>query len=251
MTEEQRHQQGLAKLQQIAGERASYPLDDWNRVAPDMQHYIVDFIAGDILSRPGLDSKTRQLVTVAMLCALGHAPDEFKMHLGGALRLGWTQQQLVEVLLQAAVFSGFPSSLNALKWAIEVFDQNPSAVAASAASVLIEKCQAADAAMDADAFVALLTPDVVFRMGSQPELKGRASVREAVAALFGKLRAIQHRTIYIWEDGPNACLRAEVNFGRKDGREFVLPYANSLTIAPEGLISDYRIHIDISPMLSA
>ncbi|MBV9305149.1 MAG: carboxymuconolactone decarboxylase family protein [Acidobacteriaceae bacterium] len=115
-----REQQGLQKLREIAGEQATRPLGDWNAIAPDMHRYIVEFVAGDILSRPGLDAKSRQLATVAMLAALSHAPDEFKMHFAGALRLGWTREELVEVLLQTAVFAGFPAALNALKWAQEV-----------------------------------------------------------------------------------------------------------------------------------
>lgn len=121
-----RHEQGLAKLNSIAGHASSKPLSDWSSVAPDMTRYIVDFIAGDILSRPGLDPKSRQLATVAMLAATNHAPDEFKMHLRGALHLGWTQVELTEVLIQTAVFAGFPAALNALTWAKEIFQGDPS-----------------------------------------------------------------------------------------------------------------------------
>jgi 4-carboxymuconolactone decarboxylase len=125
MTEEEREQQGLRKLHEIAGDQAGSPLGDWNAIAPDMRRYIVQFVAGDILSRPGLDPKSRQLATVAMLAAMGQAPDEFRMHLAGALRLGWSRQELVEVLIQCAVFAGFPAALNALKWAAEVFARTP------------------------------------------------------------------------------------------------------------------------------
>jgi 4-carboxymuconolactone decarboxylase len=114
---------GLDKLREIAGERAGNPLSDWNAVAPDMRRYIVEFVAGDILSRPGLDAKSRQLATVAMLAAMNSAPEEFKMHLGGALRLGWAREELVEVLIQTAVFAGFPAALNALTLAKEVFEK--------------------------------------------------------------------------------------------------------------------------------
>lgn len=116
-----RHQVGLAKLKEIAGERQSKPLSDWKEVAPDMETYIVDFIAGDILSRPGLDPKFRQLVTISALGALNSAPHELKMHLHGALNLGWTREEVSEALLQLAVFAGFPASLNALSVAKEVF----------------------------------------------------------------------------------------------------------------------------------
>jgi 4-carboxymuconolactone decarboxylase len=124
MTQENREQMGLRKLREIAGDQADKPLGDWNQVAPDMRRYIVEFVAGDILSRPGLDAKSRQLATVAMLAAMNIAPDEFRMHLAGALRLGWTKTELVEVLLQAAVFAGFPAALNSLKWASEVFSKS-------------------------------------------------------------------------------------------------------------------------------
>ena len=116
-----RHEIGLAKLKQIAGENQSKPLSDWKEIAPDMERYIVDFIAGDILSRPGLDPKSRQLVTVAALAALSTAPAELKMHMKGAVNLGWTQTEIMEALIQIAVFAGFPAALNALSIAKEVF----------------------------------------------------------------------------------------------------------------------------------
>jgi 4-carboxymuconolactone decarboxylase len=119
-----RHQLGLEKLSVIAGANRTPPLEDWKDVAPDMQRYIVDFIAGDILSRPGLDSKTRQLVTVASLASLSTAPQELKMHMAGALNLGWTREEISEVLLQIAVFAGFPASLNALTIAKEVYAEH-------------------------------------------------------------------------------------------------------------------------------
>jgi len=125
MTQADRQKMGLEKLRAIAGDQADKPLGDWNTLAPDMRRYIVEFVAGDILSRPGLDPKSRQLATVAMLAALNSAPDEFRMHLAGALRLGWTSEELVEVLLQVAVFAGFPVSLNCLKWAADILSPAP------------------------------------------------------------------------------------------------------------------------------
>jgi 4-carboxymuconolactone decarboxylase len=115
------HERGLATLQAIAGPRAGETLGDWSGIAPDMERYIVDFVAGDILSRPGLDPKTRQLLTVAALTALATAPAELEMHLGGALRLGWTRTEVVEAIVQMSVFAGFPAALGALAIAKKVF----------------------------------------------------------------------------------------------------------------------------------
>ena len=58
MTQQERQEQGLRKLRGIAGDRVGSPLGDRNEIAPDMRGYIVEFIAGNILSRPGLDPKT-------------------------------------------------------------------------------------------------------------------------------------------------------------------------------------------------
>lgn len=120
-TEQDRHRLGLAKLTEIVGVRKQQPLSDWQHIAPDMERYIVDFVAGDVLSRPGLDAKSRQLVTIASLAALNTAPVELKMHLHGALNLGWNRTEIVEALIQIAVFAGFPASLNALTVAKETF----------------------------------------------------------------------------------------------------------------------------------
>jgi 4-carboxymuconolactone decarboxylase len=117
---------GLSKLREIAGENQHRPLSDWNEVAPDMEGYIVEFIAGDILSRPGLDAKSRQLVTVSALAALNTAPKELQMHMSGALNLGWTETEVTEALIQIAIFAGFPASLNALTIAKEVFSERKS-----------------------------------------------------------------------------------------------------------------------------
>jgi 4-carboxymuconolactone decarboxylase len=121
--ESEKYHKGIAKLTEIVGDRRSQPLNDWLEIAPDMQGYIVEFIAGDILSRPGLDTKTRQIATVAALTAMATAPAELKMHMHGALNVGWTRQEVVEVILQMAVFAGFPAALNGLAIAKEVFQE--------------------------------------------------------------------------------------------------------------------------------
>lgn len=119
----EQYQRGLAKLNEIAGDRSHQPLNDWSEVAPDMKRYIIEFVAGEVLSRPGLDTKTRQIVTVAALTAMATAPVELKMHLNGALNVGWTREEIVEVILQMAVFAGFPAALSGLSVAKEVFQE--------------------------------------------------------------------------------------------------------------------------------
>lgn len=90
------------------------------RLAPDFFRYVAASAYGMLWSRPGLELRDRSLVTVAQLAALGRT-DELRSHLRGALNLGITQEQLVEVLMQTAIYAGVPAANDALKVAAEVF----------------------------------------------------------------------------------------------------------------------------------
>lgn len=92
-------------------------------IAPDMARYVVEFPYGDIYSRPGLDLKTRELVTIASITTLGSAPDQLKNHIHGALNVGCTPEEIIEVLIQMAVYAGFPTAINGLLSAKEVFKE--------------------------------------------------------------------------------------------------------------------------------
>ena len=65
--------------------------------------------------------KSRELATVAALTALGNAPLQLKSHIDGALNAGWSRQEIVEAIMQMAVYAGFPAALNGLYAAKEVF----------------------------------------------------------------------------------------------------------------------------------
>ena len=119
--ERDRYARGLETLRSVdaeAGERVLKSLED---IAPDLGRYIVEFGFGDIYSRPGLDLKSRQIVTVAALTALGTAAPQLKVHINGALNVGLTRQQVFEVIIQMAVYAGFPAALNGISAAKEVF----------------------------------------------------------------------------------------------------------------------------------
>jgi 4-carboxymuconolactone decarboxylase len=117
-----RSTRGTETLKQIHAEwgmpNVLSQLDD---IAPDLKDMVRDFAFGDVYSRPGLDLKSRQLATVAVLAALQHSPLELKAHLHGALKLGWTKQELVEVLIQIVLYAGFPAAIHGVMAAKEVF----------------------------------------------------------------------------------------------------------------------------------
>jgi 4-carboxymuconolactone decarboxylase len=113
---------GLATRKAVMGEdfvaRAFAGMSDFT--APIQQH-ITRAAWGDVWQRPGLDLKTRSLITVALLTALGKQ-HELKGHVRGALNNGATPQELQEVLLHAAVYCGVPSAVEAFRTAAEVVD---------------------------------------------------------------------------------------------------------------------------------
>jgi 4-carboxymuconolactone decarboxylase len=90
-------------------------------IAPDFARYLIEFPFGDIYSRPGLDLRSREIAVVAALTAMGNAAPQLKVHIQGALNVGVTQDEVVEVMMQMAVYAGFPAALNGLFAAKEVF----------------------------------------------------------------------------------------------------------------------------------
>ena len=116
-----RYEEGLKILEKIspgAGERVENGLND---IAPDMVKYLMEFVFGEISSRPGLDMKSREITAVAALTAIGTAPNQLKVHIKGALNCGCTKEEIVEVIMQTLVYAGFPAALTGIRIAKEVF----------------------------------------------------------------------------------------------------------------------------------
>ena len=120
-TENLRYQQGLAKLNEIDGEAGEKVIAALQDIAPDLARYVIEFPFGDVYTRPGLDLKSREIATVAALTALGNAAPQLKVHIHGALNVGFTETEIVEVIIQMAVYAGFPAALNGMFAAKEVF----------------------------------------------------------------------------------------------------------------------------------
>ncbi|MCF6797502.1 carboxymuconolactone decarboxylase family protein [Priestia megaterium] len=88
---------------------------------PDLGTLAVEFNYGQIFSRPGLDLKSRLLAAVAGLTALGNT-EQLRFYINGALNIGWTQEEILEAMLQMVIYAGFPVALNTiLTVANEVF----------------------------------------------------------------------------------------------------------------------------------
>ena len=116
-----RYEQGWQKLKEIDGEAGEKVIASLQDIAPDLARYVIEFPFGDIYSRPGLDLKSREIATIAALTALGNAQPQLKVHLHAALNVGCTPEEIVEVVLQMAVYAGFPSALNGMTLVKQVF----------------------------------------------------------------------------------------------------------------------------------
>src|SRR5438445_13442781 len=112
--EQQRYARGLAKLNEIDGEQGQKVVDSLKDIAPDFATYLIEFPFGDIYSRPGLDLKTRELAVVAALTAMANAAPQLKVHIHGAMNVGSSRQAVIEIIMQMAVYAGFPAALNGL-----------------------------------------------------------------------------------------------------------------------------------------
>ncbi len=116
-----RYERGLEKLKEIDAEQGERVVASLADIAPDFARYVVEFPFGDIYTRPGLDLKTRELASVAALTAMGTAPNQLRIHIHGALHVGCSRSEILEVIMQMVVFAGFPAALNGLAAAREVF----------------------------------------------------------------------------------------------------------------------------------
>ena len=112
--------QGLATRKQVMGDAfVAAALASTTPFTQPIQEHITRAAWGDVWQRPGLDLKTRSLITVAMLTALGKQ-NELKGHVRGALNNGATEQEIQEVLLHAAVYCGVPAAVEAFRSANDV-----------------------------------------------------------------------------------------------------------------------------------
>ena len=119
-----RYHRGLEKISEIYGEAGERVIENLKDISPDFARYIIEFPFGDIYSRSGLDPKSREIAIVASLVTMGNALSQLKVHINGALNVGCSRTEIIEVIMQMAVYAGFPAALNGLFAAKEVFDES-------------------------------------------------------------------------------------------------------------------------------
>jgi 4-carboxymuconolactone decarboxylase len=130
-TRQQRFEHGWEVLSSVDGEAGERVIDSLSAIAPELVHQIVAWGYGEIYARPGLAPRDRQLVTLGILTALGDTDAELEVHIGAALTVGLTPEQIIEALLHSVLYCGFPRAINAVGIAKRVFAERGVAPAAS------------------------------------------------------------------------------------------------------------------------
>lgn len=122
-TTNEQYETGLRIRREVLGaeyvDKSISMADDFNR---PLQELVTQYCWGAVWSRPGLNRRTRSLINLAMLTALNR-PHEVKLHLKGALNNGCSREEIMEVLLQTAIYCGVPAAIDSFRLAREVFNE--------------------------------------------------------------------------------------------------------------------------------
>lgn len=111
----ERYLRGVDIAQQLAAGSLEELLT--NRVAelaPDFARMAIEFSFGDLYAREALDLRNREIVAIASLAAIGDTGPHLRIHVRAAIQLGVSKSEIIEMLMQTAVYAGFPAALNAL-----------------------------------------------------------------------------------------------------------------------------------------
>jgi 4-carboxymuconolactone decarboxylase len=118
-----RFEEGLAVRREVLGaEYVDKAIAQADELTQPLQELVTEYCWGAVWTRPGLPRKTRSLINLAMLTALNR-PHEVRLHLRGALRNGCTKEEIMEVLLQSAIYCGVPAAIDSVRIAREVFQE--------------------------------------------------------------------------------------------------------------------------------
>ncbi|MGO2241593.1 MAG: carboxymuconolactone decarboxylase family protein [Halomonas sp.] len=116
-----RRTQALALLERLepgAPERVAQNLDEFHGDATEI---LLGFAFTDVVDREEISLHTREMLTISMLAAMGTAPGQLEFHMRAALNTGVTREEIVEIVLQVAVYAGIPASMNAITAAKSAF----------------------------------------------------------------------------------------------------------------------------------
>lgn len=105
---------GKQRIKEIIGEKSDDIVKMFESVSPDFANYVVDFAYGDLYTRKGFTDKYRELAAVSCLIGQGNTGLPLKAHLNGMLNVGWTKEEVIELLIFLVGYAGFPPCVEAM-----------------------------------------------------------------------------------------------------------------------------------------
>ena len=111
----ERYRRGIDIAERLAADKVAHFVESGvAEVAPDFARMTIEFAFGDLYARDALDLRSRELIAIAVLAASGRAGPQLRLHVQSAASSGIAKQEIVEALMQTALYAGFPAALNAL-----------------------------------------------------------------------------------------------------------------------------------------
>ena len=129
---EDRFQRGKKIREQVLGQaHAARGAKNRTPFNAEFQDFLMEYAWGEIWSRPGLDHKTRSMITIAMLVGMGKL-DELKLHFRATRNTGVSRDEVKEILMHSAIYAGVPAAFGAFQIAAQIFDEMDKEAAAPA-----------------------------------------------------------------------------------------------------------------------
>jgi len=111
----ERYERGLEIRREVLGaEYVDAAIASADELSRPLQELVTEYCWGEVWGRPGLPRKTRSLLNIGILTALNR-PHELQLHTAGALRNGCSESEIVEVVLQTAIYCGVPAAVDGMR----------------------------------------------------------------------------------------------------------------------------------------
>ena len=141
----ERYLRGIEIAEQLASEKLEeFTTSQVAELAPDFARMAIEFPLGDLYSREGLDLRSREIAAISSLATLGNAGPQLRIHIRAATTVGVTKAEIIEILMQTAVYAGFPAALNALASCHDLLIDDQCCPASRAAGRLGQACNATE-----------------------------------------------------------------------------------------------------------
>jgi 4-carboxymuconolactone decarboxylase len=117
------YENGIKVIREMTDEEGEKNIKSSTDLFPDFQEKMISFGFGQIYSRPNLDLKTREIITITSLITQG-AFEQLDFHIKAALKVGLKPEEILEIILHCAAYSGFPKAISALTIVDKVLSNN-------------------------------------------------------------------------------------------------------------------------------